>query len=214
MARSLPSIERYLRTGDADMDARAWPGDFMERGRRQDADLRAALAAEVRRLAKGHSHEPVPTNVGIELTRAKVEPMVRGFFARAEQDVVLETLEKSVVYVTSETIESIILSHRWDHSRWDLANGAGAERLDELGDLRTLLVAQWRARSIRSACDRLDASRDCDQINGRSGLVHEERDRVSRQYRKPESTNDRGVAKLLRTERDRELVREQRLVDL
>jgi hypothetical protein len=48
--------------------------------------------------------------------------MVRGFFARAEQDVVLATLEKSVVYVTSDTIESIILNHRWVHSRWDLAN--------------------------------------------------------------------------------------------
>lgn len=115
-------IKRYLRTGDADMDARAWPGDFMERGRHQDADLRAALVKEVRRLAKGHTHELVPANVGIELTRAKVEPMVRGFFARAEQDVVLETLEKSVVYVTSDTIESIILNQRWDRSRWDLAN--------------------------------------------------------------------------------------------
>ncbi|MGN6108818.1 MAG: hypothetical protein ACTHU0_27175 [Kofleriaceae bacterium] len=115
-------IRRYLLTGDADMDARAWPGDFMERGRRQDADLRDALVREVRRLAKGRSHEPVPANVGAELTRAKVEPMVRGLFARAEQDVVLATLEKSVVYVTSDTIESIILNHRWDRSRWDLAN--------------------------------------------------------------------------------------------
>ena len=115
-------IKRYLRTGDSDMDARAWPGDFMERGRLQDADLRGALVAAVRRLAKGHSHEPVPANVGIEFTRAKVEPMVRGLFARAEQDVVLATFEKSVVYVTSETIESILLNHMWDHSRWDLAN--------------------------------------------------------------------------------------------
>ncbi len=126
MARSSPriadEIERYVRTGDADMDARAWPGDFMERGRLQDADLRNALIRAVRRLAKGHSHEPVPANVGIEFTRAKVEPMVRGFFARAEQDVVLATFEKAVVYVTSDTIESIILNHRWDRSRWDLAN--------------------------------------------------------------------------------------------
>ena len=126
MTRSAPNtaneIKRYLRAGDSDMDARAWPGDFMERGRRQDADLCAALMKEVRRLAKGHTHEPVPANVGIELTRAKVEPMVRGFFARAEQDVVLAILEKSVVYVTSDTIEPIILNHRWDRSRWDLAN--------------------------------------------------------------------------------------------
>ncbi len=115
-------IKRYLRTGDSDMDARAWPGDFMERGRLQDADLRGALVDAVRRLAKEHSHEPVPANVGIEFTRAKVEPMVRGLFARAEQDVVLATFEKSVVYVTSDTIESILLTQRWDRSRWDLAN--------------------------------------------------------------------------------------------
>ncbi len=126
MARSTPTIadeiERYLRTGDADMDARAWPGDFMERGRLQDADLRGALVEEVRRLAKGHSHEPVPANVGVEFTRAKVESMVRGLFARNEQDIVLATFEKSVVYVTSDTIESILLNQRWDHSRWTLAN--------------------------------------------------------------------------------------------
>jgi hypothetical protein len=48
--------------------------------------------------------------------------MVRGLFSKAEQDVVLATFEKSVVYVTSETIEPIILNHRWDRSAWDLAN--------------------------------------------------------------------------------------------
>lgn len=104
------------------MDGWAWPGDFMERGRRQHADLRGALIEEVRRLAKGRSHEPVPANVGVEFTRAKVEPMVRGLFSKAEQDVVLATFEKSVIYVTSDTIEPIILNHRWDRSAWDLAN--------------------------------------------------------------------------------------------
>ena len=47
--------------------------------------------------------------------------MVRGLFARTEQDIVLATFEKSVVYVTSDTIESILLNQRWDHS-WTLAN--------------------------------------------------------------------------------------------
>jgi hypothetical protein len=128
-------IERYLRTGDADMDGWAWPGDLMERGRRQHADLRGALVEEVRRLAKGRSHEPVPANVGVEFTRAKVEPMVRGLFSKAEQDVVLATFEKSVVYVTTDTIEPILLNHRWDRSAWDLANlyllSVGAELLGE-----------------------------------------------------------------------------------
>lgn len=126
-------IERYLRTGDADTMGSPWPGDFVERGRRQHADIRGALLEEVRRLAKGRTHGPVPDNVGAPFTRAKVEPMVRGLFPKAEQDVVLATLEKSVVYVTSETIEPIILKHGWNRSAWDLANlyllSVGAELL-------------------------------------------------------------------------------------
>jgi hypothetical protein len=126
-------IERYLRTGEADMMGNPWPGDIMERGRRQHADIRGALLEEVRRLAKGRTHEAVPGNVGVEFTRAKVEPMVRGLFPKAEQEVVLATLERSVVYVTSETIESIIMNHGWDRSAWDLANlfllSVGAELL-------------------------------------------------------------------------------------
>jgi integrase len=115
-------IKRYLRTGDADIDARAWPGDIFDRGKRQHADLRDALVREVRRLAKGRSHVAVPANVGVDFTRAKVEPMVRGLFTHAEQDTVLATFEKSVVYITSETIEPILLNHMWDRSAWDLAN--------------------------------------------------------------------------------------------
>jgi hypothetical protein len=126
-------IERYLRTGDADMMGHPWPGDIMERGRRQHADIRGALLEEVRRLAKGRTHEAVPDNVGVAFTRAKVEPMVRGLFPKGEQELVLAILERSVVYVTSETIESIILNHGWDRSAWDLANlyllSVGAELL-------------------------------------------------------------------------------------
>ncbi|MGH9887779.1 MAG: hypothetical protein ACREBE_19765 [bacterium] len=39
-------IKRYLRTGDADIDARAWPGEIFDRGKRQHADLRDALVRE------------------------------------------------------------------------------------------------------------------------------------------------------------------------
>jgi hypothetical protein len=69
-------------------DATRWQGC------RAHADLRAALVQEVQRLADGRSHEPVPDGIGVEFTRAKVEPMVRGLFPRAEQDVVLAMLEK------------------------------------------------------------------------------------------------------------------------
>jgi hypothetical protein len=76
----------------------------------------------VRRLAEGFSHDPVADGIGVEFTRSKVEPMVRGLFPRVEQDVVLATLEKSVVYVTSETIELLLMNHNYDSTAWNLAN--------------------------------------------------------------------------------------------
>ncbi|MCI1710833.1 MAG: hypothetical protein LKM39_11400 [Chiayiivirga sp.] len=126
-------IERYLRSGDSDMMGSAWPGDIMERGRSQRTALRGALLDEVRRLSKGRTHAAVPDNAGVEFTRAKVEPMVRGLFPKAEQEVVLAMLEGSVVYVTSETIGSIIMNQSWNRSAWELANlfllSVGAELL-------------------------------------------------------------------------------------
>lgn len=104
------------------MDARAWPGDIFVRGKLQHADLRGALVREVRRLASGRSHVAVPANVGVEFTRAKVEPMVRALFTRGEHDIVLATFEKSVIYVTSASVEPILLAHMWERSAWDLAN--------------------------------------------------------------------------------------------
>lgn len=115
-------VERYLRTGETDPKLAAWPGGVIERGRRAHADLRGALVREVRRLSKGLSHAPIPEGVGIEFTRSKVEPMVRGLFPRAEQDAVLRTLEQSVVYVTSASIEAILTENDYDRSAWDLAN--------------------------------------------------------------------------------------------
>jgi hypothetical protein len=58
----------------------------------------------------------------VSLTRAKVEPMVRGLFPRAEQDAVLATLEQSVVFVTSANIEPLLLKTSFDSSAWTLAN--------------------------------------------------------------------------------------------
>lgn len=101
---------------------------------------------------KGPSHEPVPDGIGIGFTRSKVEPMVRGLFPRAEQDAVLATLEKSVVYVTSTTLEFILMKHAYDCSAWDLANlylgsvgaellGADAPRIVGLSESTTCYVS-------------------------------------------------------------------------
>jgi hypothetical protein len=48
--------------------------------------------------------------------------MVRGLFPRAEQDLVLAALEQSVVVVTSQNIQRLILAHGYDASAWTLAN--------------------------------------------------------------------------------------------
>ncbi len=128
-------IERYLRTGETDPHLAAWSGGFMERANRAHEDLRGALVCEVRRLAEGHTHQPLPQADSVALTRGKVEPMVRGLFPRAEQDLVIATLEKSVVLLTRANIEALLLEHGFDSSAWTLANlylaSLGAELLGE-----------------------------------------------------------------------------------
>ena len=94
----------------------------MERANRANEDLRGALVREVHRLAEGLAHEPLPQADTVALTRDKVEPMVRGLFSRVEQDEVLATLEKSVVFLTSANIEALLLEHGYDSSAWTLAN--------------------------------------------------------------------------------------------
>ena len=128
-------VERYLRTGKPDPHLAAWSGGFMERANRAHDDLRGALVHEVRRLSEGRTQEPLPQADTIALTRAKVEPMVRGLFPRAEQGVVLATLEKSVIFVTSTNIEPLLLEDGFDSSAWTLANlylaSVGADLLAE-----------------------------------------------------------------------------------
>jgi hypothetical protein len=94
----------------------------MERANRAHDDLRGALLQAVRRLAEGLTHQPLPEADTVLLTRAKVEPMVRGLFPRAEQDAVLATIEQSVVFLTSANIEPLLFKQSFDGSAWTLAN--------------------------------------------------------------------------------------------
>ena len=134
--KTADGVERYLRTGETDPHHAAWPGNgFMERANRAHEDLRGALVREVRRLAEGLAHEPLPQADTVALTRDRVEPIVRGLFPRVEQDAVLTTLQKSVVFVTSANIEPLLLEHGYDSSAWTLANlylaSLGAKLLGE-----------------------------------------------------------------------------------
>ena len=128
-------VERYLLTGESDSLYLAWSGGFLERANRAHQDLRGALVREVRRLAEGRTHDSLPEVDTVALTRAKVEPMVHGLFSRAEQDVVLATLERSVVFLTSANIERLLFERSFDSSAWTLANlylaSLGAQLLGE-----------------------------------------------------------------------------------
>ena len=128
-------VERYLLTGESDPLYSAWTGSFLERANRAHDDLRGALVSAVRRLTMGLAHKPLPETDTIALTRAKIEPMVRGLFPRAEQDSVLATLEQSVVFITSANIERLLYGRGFDSSAWTLASlyltSLGAELLGE-----------------------------------------------------------------------------------
>ncbi|HEY3668394.1 MAG TPA: hypothetical protein VGL19_20475 [Polyangiaceae bacterium] len=117
-------VERYLCTGDTDAKHLAWSGGFMERVNRAHDDLRGALLQRVRQLASGKMHHPVPDGDTVALTRTKVEPMVRGLFHRAEQDLILSKLEKCI-----RSVEPVLegwVSGR--DSRWVTERATSARR--------------------------------------------------------------------------------------
>ena len=115
-SRIADEVSRYLCTGDVDLHCAAWPGGFMERVACARDDLRQALVREVTRLAGRRRHQLQAEVDAVALTRRKVEPMVRGLFARVEQDQVLAAVEKSVVFLTSANIESLILGSSFDRT--------------------------------------------------------------------------------------------------
>lgn len=122
LATIAEEVDRYVRTGETDPHHSAWPGSFLERARRAEEDLRGGLVCEVRRRSEGRAHRPLPQDDLVALTRRKVEPMVRGLFPRVEQDTVLAMLETSVVFLTAENVEPVLLGQTFDHSAWILAN--------------------------------------------------------------------------------------------
>jgi hypothetical protein len=71
-------LERYLLTGESDPYRSAWSGSFLEREKHAHDDLREALVRVVKRRTTGLRHELLPEVDTVALTRAKVEPMVRG----------------------------------------------------------------------------------------------------------------------------------------
>ncbi len=128
------AIERYLRSGDHDHDHPLWPGqNVFDKAKNGHDGLLQALVAEVTKRSGGKPHAAVSELDLTSWTRRKLTPMVHGFFPEAEREAVLRLFEKSVVFLTSESIEPVLLGQRWLHSAWNLANlylsSVGAELL-------------------------------------------------------------------------------------
>ena len=130
-------IERYLRSGEYDSRFAAWPGNTLMAQERCGSDaLKQALIDAVEERTAG---QPIPRSVPVQdpaaFTRGKVESMVRGLFLAAEQEQVLAVLERSVVYLTPQTIRPALHDMTWLHSAWALANlyigSFGVELLSE-----------------------------------------------------------------------------------
>lgn len=117
-------IRHYLETGEADADPREWPGaNFIEQAQTQHAALSGALIAEVRRLAMGAVPPTLPPGLDLALfIRACIAPMVDGLFPAPERPQVMHLLERTVVFLTPETIEAVLAAQRWPYTAWQLAN--------------------------------------------------------------------------------------------
>lgn len=130
-------VARYLRTGDPNQWLSIWSGDdLFARARCADGFLREALIAEVTRRAPAAVAPVALAAVDPpSFARRKVEPMVRGLFSKGEQEVLLDVLSKSIVFLTPDTITEILRTTPWLSTAWNLANlyllSVGAEALSE-----------------------------------------------------------------------------------
>ncbi len=117
-------IDRFLTSGDYDCTFEVWPGDTFVAGASNGATaLRNALIATILKRA---DQVAVPASWEyFELkinTRAKFSPMVRGLFPQKEHSVVLDMLERSVVFLTPTTIITVLERMPWLKTAWNLAN--------------------------------------------------------------------------------------------
>lgn len=118
------AVELYLQTGEHDPNHRDWPGqNFLEVSINANSTLREALIDAMLKKASEQPQRPTP-HLGdlAALTRDKVAPMVNGLFPLKERPAIMTILERSVIFLTPESIESTLSSSSWLSTTWSLAN--------------------------------------------------------------------------------------------
>ena len=141
LAKQEAAVQNYLTTGEHDPCHHGWPGgNLFAAAQAGDAALRSALIAQLRSRTASVAMPPaLPSDLRMTdvtaLTRTRVAPMVGGLFPPHEQAAVLAMLERSVIFLTPDNIESVLQSTPWLHTAWSLANlylaSVGADMLSQ-----------------------------------------------------------------------------------
>ena len=131
------AIKHYLRCGEYDPNFGAWPGgDYLSRSQQAGSALRNALRLAIHRRTP-HVNA-TGDQAGLDVvthTRERITPMVLGLFSRSERQPVLDALSRSVVLLSSATIDGVIDQTPRLRTAWNLGNlflaGVKAELLGE-----------------------------------------------------------------------------------
>lgn len=118
-------VDRFLSRGNHDdILFQIWPGNsVIERSINGDAALRSALISVVSNKAGQAAASACQECSGLDINvRAKFTPLVQGLFPQNEQTIILDMLERSVVFLTPETINTAIKNAPWLSTAWNLAN--------------------------------------------------------------------------------------------
>ena len=134
-------MQNYLTTGEHDPCQHGWPGgNLFAAAQAGDTALRSALIAQLRSRTASVAMPPaLPSDWHMTdltaMVRTRVAPMVGGLYPAQEQSAVLAMLERSVIFLTPDDIESVLQSTPWLHTAWSLANlylaSVGADMLSQ-----------------------------------------------------------------------------------
>ena len=106
-------------------------------GQMAKAAMIDALIDEIKKRTVGLREASIPLEDSALFIREKVTPMIDGFFPATERAIVLAKIEKSVLFLTTKTVEPILRKTQANIS-WDLCNifllSVGAKALSKTGE--------------------------------------------------------------------------------
>ena len=117
-------ISRYISTGEYDPAGTVQAAGSVIEGLRAYSDcLRRALVDEVRRRERGCREKTLPGGLDpITFSRRKLSPIANGLFPATEREKVMGMLERSVIFLTKETVHQCLNEVAFLRTAWKLAD--------------------------------------------------------------------------------------------